>query len=149
MKKTFLQLLLTFAVSPTFSQVVKVSIPEPVVVGVVKSVGLFVAELKYTIINGDTTYFIVYKNMDYPSISDIKKVSFTNVGGAVEELYNILAEAYDKDKGSKTSLMLGDTLVSILTERDMGVKILKVRFANGGHFRFESKKQIKKLFGKN
>jgi len=130
-------------------QVTKTETGKTFKIGTVKSVGLFVAELTYTIKHSDTLYTLVYNNFDYSSVTDLQKFSFNNSNSAVDSLYSYFIEAYDKEKGNKTSLNVGTSVVTILTIRDGGVKVIKVYvLPSGGHFRLESKKQIKKLFGK-
>lgn len=147
MKRLMFPLLL-FSIN-CFSQIQKTSLPDLTKVGEVKSAIIFKADLNYFLSNKDTVYIIQFDNQKYTSISDIQSVQFKETGGVLNELYKIMSEAINAEKGKENAFKLGDEEVLIKSSRMMGIKYIYFYKVKNGAFFNLTKKEIDKLFNKS
>lgn len=131
-----------------FGQIEKINLPESKTVGEIKSLGAFVADLKYYTTSNDTTYTLMFRNLKYQTLTDIKSVSFDGKGGTLESLYNILVESLDAEKGKDNAFKLGKEDIIVKTQSMMGAKYIMFWVAESGAYFNLTKKQLDKLFGK-
>ena len=108
------------------------------------------AELYGTVVDGDTTYTLMYKNAAYQTLTDFQSVSFSNDENTLGTLYDILKSVFKeenkKNKDYKVQFKLGETEVIVSNYRSMGMTAAMF-FTTRGHT-FFSEKQVDKLFGK-
>ena len=122
-----------------------------VIVGQVKNGAYLHSQLMYTV-NGekDTTYAIFFRNAKYETLSDFQYVTFTNDGGTLDTLYNILksffTEEHKKDKDYKVEFKLGKDDVTVENFTMLG-KTSVMFWTSKGYF-YINDKQVDKLFGK-
>lgn len=113
--------------------------------------GQYEAELYYFVIDSDTTYSIMYQNMEYTRITDIQSFTFKDIDNTREKLFNIMMSVFDdqniKNKEYSVPIKLGETNITISNYRIMGVSASMVSVLGKGYFVLP-KKQVQKLFGK-
>jgi hypothetical protein len=145
MKKTLLLSTLLISIF-SFSQIQKFEVPKSITIGKVKSAGTFLADLTYTIEDGDTTYRISYNNAEYSHITDIQSVSFSSEGNTLNELYDLFISTINKPKDEQATFKLGSQMVGLTSMRQLGIKVLLIS-PEKGYF-MVTEKQINKLFNK-
>lgn len=135
MKKLLSVFLLISEIS--LGQITAKETPKRIIIGEVKASDKFIAEISAT---NDTCFLLMFKNEKYPSISDIKGISFTG-SQTLSDLYKILSSVIS-DKDYKADFKLGGTEVSI-SNRDSKIWV----WTDKGYF-FLTEKQLNRLFGK-
>lgn len=144
-----LLLIVTVAISLNAkSQIQKTSLPDLTKIGEIKSAMAFKADLNYYLSDKDTVYLIQFDNQKYTSISDIQSVRFKETGGVLNDLYKLLSEAIDAEKGKENAFKLGEEEVLIKSSRMMGVKYIYFYIVKNGAFFNLTKKELDKLFNK-
>ena len=92
----------------------------------------------------DTAYTLTFQNGDFSDLIDVQHVSFTGDATAAD-FYSTLKDCFNKPKGTNTVIVLGISTVMISTDKQMGVKMIRVR-SRGGFWATQG--NIDKLFGK-
>jgi hypothetical protein len=147
--KILVALLTTIVLStPAFSQIQLAQKPVSVSLGEgVRSGGKFVAEIKVHPEEKDTTYTLLYQNMKYSTITDIKGVGFYAEGNTLNTLYSLFKSVWaaeNKDnKDYKVEFKLGSQDVIITTA---GKKALFFT-TDKGYFAL-TEKEVDQLFGR-
>lgn len=149
MKLPILVILLT-AAFPSYSQIQVLELPKETVIGKIKSGGITHAELSYTSEDSDTTFRLIFRNVEYEYAVDYVIVTFSNEGGILDTLYSILksffSEENKKKKDYAVNLKLGNTDVLLKSRRSMGISGVMIYTDKG--YTVVGSKQIDKLFNK-
>jgi hypothetical protein len=114
-------------------------------IGRAKRAGGEFAWLKMHVIGQDTTYQLSFRNAKYTSITDIQSVTFKGAQ-TVDDLYATLAAALVKNKGERTTFVLGESSVFVDTDKQMGMKMIYLYAGNGRFWMNEN--NLKQLFGR-
>jgi hypothetical protein len=134
MRCFFTFLLLAFSTA-SFSQLTKLATPPAIItVGQVKHGGVMMAQLSYSLSNGDTLYTILFNDATYAHANIFKGIVFKEENGTVRDLYNTLKEAIKSKADAEIAFELGFDKVNVTTKQQ-------------GYFTLMSK-DIDKLFGK-
>ena len=142
----FIALLLIFP-SVLKSQIQKVETPKYISIGKWKAGGKLVSEFYYSVDEDkDTSYHWMYSDGSYTYIDSYEWIHFSEDGNTLNELYKILKESFEKEKGYEVSFKLGNDLVVIKTDKSFGSKFLYVSPPKG--FFALTKNGFEKLFGK-
>lgn len=102
-------------------------------------------EMYYTVTDGDTTNFILFKNARYSTLNDFQAAAF--VGGVKErkQLENMILSCFKeenmKDKDFTLNFTLGSDKIMLFYTRGYAV------FYVGDDYFLMSEKQVHKLFG--
>jgi hypothetical protein len=130
-----------------YSQLQKIELPKWVSIGKWKMGGTSLSEMFYSIDDDkDTIYHWQYNNAEYTHITDLQYIDFANEGNTLNELYEILAQCFDKDSDHQESVKLGKDLIIITVKKTMGAKYLFISPPRG-YFSL-TKAGLKKLFNK-
>lgn len=143
MKQFILPFLLILSLASS-GQITREEPVEKTVIGSLRPAGKFLAELSFSIIEGDTVYSIMYRNLEYESLVDIQSIIFDGSDGVLDTMYNIIAEVFETKK--KISFVLGEDRVQVYFHSTMGIKYVNV-WGERGYFNL-TRKQLDKLFGK-
>lgn len=149
--RTLFTLLAIILASTSFAQLqMKQSSPK-VVIGTIKAGGVLHQELSYRLDGDkDTVYTLMYKNVQYRTLSDYESVSFNSDGNTLEELYKVMKSVFSsenaKNKEFKVQFTLGETDVIVSNFRQMGITTAMFYTKDG--YTFIGEKQLDKLFGK-
>ena len=112
MKRVLLIIFAIITVNHTYSQIGKANkLEELVTLGIAdKMVGL--PELSYYVIDESTKqFFLSYYNLEYPSLKDIKTISFKATPDELEYFYNFLLSGFETKE--KQSLSIGNASIII------------------------------------
>lgn len=132
----------------SYSQIERTETPKFHQVAELRSMGRFIAELKYSVTDADTLYCLLYNNEKYSSITDVQSCCFNNEQGTIDTLYSILTSSLEKAKGERTSFKLGANEIWLVTEKSGSSKyIMFINLKNNSYFNL-NRRQIQKLFGK-
>jgi hypothetical protein len=121
-----------------------------IVLGEVKSAGKFVAEIYYRPEAGkDTTYFCMYRNEEYTTLTDIQSFYFDGEDGALMGFYNTILEVIKPENLAKTdysiTVKLGKTNVNIGHYGNPNNPRIMI-YTSDGYFTL-SRSQVDTLFG--
>jgi hypothetical protein len=145
--KTLLIAIATLLTAICNGQIARTETAQFIKVGEFKS-GPLNGALKYSVIEQDTTYHLLFQNANYRTIIDIKSFAFRNENNTIDTLYNLLSDALKADKGNKVSFQLGEDNVTVMTDAVMGIKYVNVLRPADGALLTLTQKQLKKLFNK-
>jgi hypothetical protein len=128
------------------AQIEKISEGQKYELSTVKRAGMTTFTLSYSVKGSDTTYLLLFKDARYPRLNTFGGLHFDEVGGTLESLYQTLKEAMDAPAKKQTTFKLGETIVSVESDRVMGYKVLTVSSEEGA---FDiNPKELDKLFKK-
>jgi hypothetical protein len=118
--------------------------------GQVKSVGMLIAKLEYSITEGDTTWFLLMKDFKKQEEVNYFSIRFQSTGNACTQLYELLKSFFtDKNRANKNYMQtftLGNAGVNLqhcALIAKHGVRLT----TREGYINF-SEKDIDKLFGR-
>jgi hypothetical protein len=135
---------------PSVAQIEVQESEKPARVGHFKNGATIGAELTYRINDGDTLYTLLFNDLEYKYLTEYKSISFDGTGGVVNQLYDVMKTFFSdenkKNKDYKKNLRLGDTNITLMNMKVMGVTSIMFH-AKGGYF-YLTEKQLNKLFGK-
>lgn len=102
-----LLLVVSFLFQSSFSQIQKVETIKYITIGKWKSGGKTLSEMFYSVDDSkDTIYHWMYQDARYSSIAAYEWIVFSEEGNTLNDLYSILKECMEKDKGHETSFKL-------------------------------------------
>lgn len=110
-------------------------------IGTAKTMGVFRAQLDYTVNKEDTIYSIYYKNWKYTSLDDYQTLIFGGGSEVLNQLYDILKAALT-DKSYEKHFTLGKEDVTVSNSKNMAML-----WTDAGYF-YLTAKELDKLFGK-
>lgn len=150
MKPLFIALAFIIYIS-SFAQITPITkVEKPTTVGIVKSAGYILGELRYTTEDQDTLYTLKYYNREYKTLVDYQYIQFNGDQEVLSTLYNAFKSVFlpenAKNKDYKLEFKLGETVVLISTYRTMGVTFASMFTLKG--WTYYKEKEIDKLFGK-
>jgi hypothetical protein len=105
-----------------------------------------IAWLQEELADGQTFYQLVYKNYFDSKMCGANEIKFTGGQAVLDELCKSLQDAIAKPKCGKTSILLGDQLLSMEVKKGLTRKFLEIS-ADAAVFQL-NENQIEKLFGK-
>jgi hypothetical protein len=146
MKALFFLLMLPIGAN---AQVKQIPTPETGIVGHVKIMGDLIAKIEWVHNGTDSTYSLVFKDLNYRYLNEYKRVDFKNKNGALDSLYSILLRAFDLPKLSTSRFELGNETFELVRRKHMGfngINIILLR--NNANFGI-TKKDLDLLFGKS
>ena len=147
MKYFIMVLLGVMILTNTNAQIQETKRDNIVKIGSVKSVVSTVLELSSVVNESDTIYMFMYVNAKYQYTTDLKFIYFSEEGGTLQALYNILSDCLNNEKGTEKTFKLGNDEIYIQTSKSMGVKYLFFSVAEKGYTTI-TEKQLNKLFNK-
>ena len=147
MKYFIMVLLGVMILTNTNAQIQETKRDNIVKIGSVKSVVSTVLELSSVVNESDTIYRFMYVNAKYQYTTDLKFIYFSEEGGTLQALYNILSDCLNNEKGTEKTFKLGNDEIYIQTSKSMGVKYLFFSVAEKGYTTI-TEKQLNKLFNK-
>jgi hypothetical protein len=153
MKKILIAIfILTFSIK-SFSQIGKVKEVKDnsITIGEVKDFSTFVCSLKYVAYEKDTAYFLMYRDVQYKTLIELKSFYFTATSDEINSLYLELIKAIDGEKNKSYDLEIGKGKLHYYKIKNLGFSTLMLDYTDKAGIRgefFLSKKQITKLFGK-
>jgi len=110
----------------------------------------FIASLSYYREDDTTnTYALVYNNLKYTHITDLKTVIFKATPAELTGLYESMSQQMKAEKGAQSKFVLGKDEVTLATVRNLGVSSLLVYVLQNSvssYFQI-TQKQLDKLFG--
>lgn len=145
MKATFI---ITFLLHTllTNGQVQKTENIKYTTIGEAKLGGIPYASLEYRIDNKDTVYLLIFRNSEYEVLVEYEHVSFTEKGGTLKDLYQILAESFTHKRDEETSFSLGaENMIARVISTGKWIRVY--RLSDGANFSI-SRKHLDKLFAK-
>ena len=148
MNKFLFTLILLLSFSLSHSQIGEGKLAEkPILVGkATKSKAL--PDLVYFENETDkNVYILSFNNLEYPSISDIKQITFIANQNELDTLYNFLLEGF-KDKELRTIDVGSQTLYIKKTAMSIKITVKYNEKAEPDGWFYLSKKQLMRLFGK-
>ena len=99
----------------------------------------------------DTAYFLLYRDVQYKTLIELKSFDFIATSDEINTLYKELIKAIDGEKNKSYTLEIGKGKLHYYKSKNLGFSTLMLFYTDNvgikGEF-FLSKKQIKKLFGK-
>jgi hypothetical protein len=107
--------------------------------------GTIYAELGSKTTDGNTSYYLSYRNLTYSYITDIQTINFEGDDNTVNQLYNIL-NSLISSKETQANFALGNEDITVTKMNIMGINCLKIYTELG--FFYLTKKQLDKLFNK-
>lgn len=144
MKLLLLLFLISLFSTEIFAQLRKTESAKFVQISEVRENGRYHSELKYTLIDKDTLYCLLYNNGQYTRITDVQSICFNHEPGILDSLYSTLLSTFDKPKEDKITFKLGK--VNIVASANKTYMVIG-RMDNNSYLSL-SKKQLKKLFNK-
>jgi hypothetical protein len=153
MKKIIIAIfILTFSIK-SFAQIGKAKEVKDnsITIGEVKDFGTIVCSLKYVVNEKDTTYFLMYRDVQYKTIVELKGFYFTATNDELNSLYSELIKAIDGEKNKSYELEIGKGNLRYYKLKSFGVSSLMFFYTDKNGTKSEFflyKNQIKKLFGK-
>jgi hypothetical protein len=141
MKKLFLLLMLIPVIS--FSQLDFEETTDPVKIGELKVAGVYYGSVHYN--EEHDTYFIMYKNLKYSNITDIKSFVIKSTKD-YEELYEIITNTLGEKKDLEINL--GDHKKLKLAFNKKNVQFNVWNGTSWSYSLYMNQKQINRLFGK-
>lgn len=138
MKNLMIALLISFKCA---SQLQIQETIKPTTLGIVKPLGVFMAEINYQVKGGDTTYCLLFKNYRYSHIIDIKTICFSSRENTINKFYQIMKSAC-VTKRYMLDFKLGTC--SAYIKRESGCASFNI---DNAYINLTSR-QIDKLFGK-
>lgn len=153
MRNLLITSLFTLITLVSFSQIKVVEEKKTTMVGKVGggSMSPFVASLEYSKGDADAnSYILLYNNLKYTTITDIKAVAFTATPAELDAFYSELKKCFGAEKESEKKFELGKETVWVKTVKNMGVTSLQITTSDEGSlgFFYLTNKQLDKLFGK-
>jgi hypothetical protein len=153
MKKYILFVISSAISAISFSQIKSVENTKPIEIGKVGggSMSPFVASLNYNKGDADVnTYFLMYNNLKYTTITDINSVVFSASQTELDGFYNELKNSFASEKGTEKKFELGKETVWVKTIKNLGVTSLQITTSDEGTlgYFYLTNKQLDKLFGK-
>lgn len=119
-------------------------------IGNVKRAGTFLASFHQSLADS-SFYFILYNNLEFQTITDIKSIDFKASAKDIDNLYSFFLSCFDKEKDFEESLKLGESNILVTLKKTLGVKTLYISvlspITNKGFFNI-TKKELNKLFNK-
>jgi hypothetical protein len=126
------------------------AVPKETVIGTVKNGGRMRSEMSYIASNTDTIYTILYQDVGYQHIVNLKKLTFSSKDDNFNKFYDVLktffAKENRKDKDYKLEVTVGDNKLLLSNYTVMGIVAVTIT-DNSGSFML-TEKQLDKLFGK-
>lgn len=148
--RLFLTAILLSVCFSASSQIEVQATPKSIAIGKVKSGSTTLAELSYTVTDGDTLYTILYNNMEYKTLTDYQYLRFNEDGGTLNKLYEVIKSVFldenKKNKDYSVSLKLGADQVVIGNIRLMGTTSALISGPKG--YVYLTEKQVDKLFNR-
>lgn len=90
----------------------------------------------------------MFNNLKYKSITDIQSIRFSEDGGTLNSLYQILSETFDLETGKHNTFKLGKEDIAATSNKMMGVKYIDLMIIGKGSYFNLTKKQLDKLFNR-
>ena len=151
MNKIILLLTLTISIYGN-SQIKKIEVQKPVLIGKVVKAFVKMAELSYTITESkDTLYDLYYSDYKFKSVDVWKHCYFKGGSATLNEFYTMCKQLIDSPKGKQIEFTLGDYIVIMSADRLAWEKSLYIGFTDKagimGIFMLD-KRKIDDLFGK-
>lgn len=143
MKKLLLLIIASLTFNIGFSQIKRLDDTPEKLIGEAKTLHVVHASLKQI---GDD-YVLVYRDMKYSKLDNYKSVAIPRED--FEDFYKLCIESLDTQE--KIKFQLGNDLVSLSPEKNMGKRLVIQHTSSAGVSGFTynfSPKQLKKLFGK-
>jgi hypothetical protein len=144
MSRLYFSLIAFFICNSLMAQIEKLKPLDVTKIGEIKSVGVLIAKLEYTLSGSDTTYILTYNNLKY-NTTDIRSFKFKETGGVLNAFYEYINNAISKNE--KTDIVLGDEAMILRPQRTMGIKHCDIMLTGGDYFTL-TKKNLDKLFNK-
>src|SRR5689334_109867 len=96
MKIIFILIASSLMITPVFSQLEVKPKPKKTTIGKTKN-GQYEVELYQLSIDNDTAYVIMYQDMQFQRIVDFKSVSFKDIDGTREKLYELMMSVFSDE----------------------------------------------------
>lgn len=124
--------------------------PEKHPIGTIRSFGFTYFQLSYTVDRSDTTYSLMFKNLQYEDREDYQTITFHGEGNALNNFYDLMTSVWRKEnrrnKDYEVNFRLGNQNVSVSNFRLTGISY--VRLATDSGYCILTRGQVDQLFGK-
>lgn len=149
MKYLLAILIFSLSCNYTFGQIERTDLARWTIYSEVRSLGDLVASLKYMVKEKDTTYIILFRNLQYTHINDVQSISFNSDSAVLNSLYQILSETLDSKNRKQNTFKLGNKDVIATCIKVPGMKSVNIKLAETGAYFGLTRKELDKLFNKH